>query len=165
VGAAGQIVEGVGRTPGMVYVTVGGENTQLPFYADNALGFDIGASYQASAMRGAEFRVSAYPFSAQYVQMGFTGGYRIARQTVFGFPYTPFVYLGGGLARSQDKGTSRTGYPPTWQPCWQADLGFDRTYQRFSWRVVQVSWRETYALVNNLRSVGLSTGIVYHFQR
>jgi hypothetical protein len=30
---------------------------------------------------------------------------------------------------------------------------------------VQVSWRETYALVNNLRSVGLSTGIVYHFQR
>jgi hypothetical protein len=164
--ASGQIGDGTGRlSDAMAYMTIGGENTQLPSYADNALGFDLGISYQPRPLAGAEFRAGAYPISARYVQMGFTGGYRVARQTFFGFPYAPFVYFGAGTARSQDKGTGTITYAPQWQPCWQADIGFDRTYHRFSWRVAQISWRETYTPLHSLRSAGLSTGIVYRFQR
>jgi hypothetical protein len=161
----GQIADGTGRaSSAMVFGTLGGENTDLPAYADNALGFDLGASYQPHALEGAEFRVNAYPFSARYVQMSFTGGYRIAKRTAFGFLYQPFVYFGGGWARSQDKGLNNASYPPTWQPCWQTDIGLDRTYRNFAWRMVQASLRETYAPLNRLRSIGLSTGVVYHFQ-
>ena len=163
--AVGQREEGMGHgSTAMVFGTFGGENTNLPAYADNALGFDLGASYQPHAMAGMEFRAGAYPFSARYVQMGFTGGYRIAKRTVFGFPYEPFAYFGGGWARSQDKGLSKQAYPPLWEPCWQSDIGFDRTYHRFSWRVAQVSWRETYTSLHQLRSLGLTTGVVYHFR-
>lgn len=162
--AFGQIGDGTGKlTNTSAYLTVGGENTQFPFYSDNALGFDLGVSYQPRALVGMEFRSSAYPVSARYAQMGFTGGYRIARDTILGFPYAPFVYVGGGVARSQDKGAGNTAYAPQWEPCWQADLGFDREFERFSWRVAQISLRETYTPLHTLRSVGLSTGIVYHF--
>ena len=164
--AYGQIGEGTGHlSSAMVFGTFGGENTNLPAYADNALGFDLGASYQPHPMAGLEFRGGAYPISARYMQMGFTGGYRIERQTLFGFPYSPFAYVGGGWARSQDKGLGKTAYPPMWDPCWQADIGFDRVYHNFAWRVAQMSWRETYTPLHRLRSVGLSTGIVYRFER
>jgi hypothetical protein len=164
--AAGQVEDGTGRlSDASAYLTVGGENTQFPFYSDNALGFDMGVSYQPRALVGAEFRGGAYPISARYTQMAFTGGYRIAKHTILGFPYAPFVYVGGGLARSQDKGMGDAAYAPQWESCWQADLGFDRDYGRFSWRVAQFSLRETYTPLHTLKSVGLSTGIVYHFPR
>jgi len=164
--AVAQIEEGTGHvSSAMVFGTFGVQNTQFPAYADNALGFDLGASYQPHALAGAEFRASVYPLSARYVQMGFTGGYRVAKRNVFGFPYQPFLYFGGGWARSQDKGLGNTAYPPMWEPCWQGDLGFDRTYHSFSWRVAQASWRETYTPLHSLRSISLSTGIVYRFQR
>lgn len=164
--ATGQIGDGTGKlSNASAYLTVGGENTQFPFYSDNAIGFDMGVSYQPHALIGAEFRSSAYPVSARYTQMGFTGGYRVSKETILGFPYAPFVYFGGGLARSQDKGAGHTAYAPQWEPCWQADVGFDRDYGRFSWRVAQFSLRETYTPLHTLKSVGLSTGIVYHFPR
>jgi hypothetical protein len=164
--AAGQVEESAGAVSStMVYGMIGGENTQLPAYADNALGFEVGAAYQRHALMGAEFRAGGYPIEAQYRQMSFTGGYRIARQTLFGFLYQPFAYIGGGYARSQDKGLGRAAIPATWDPCWQADIGFDRTYHNFAWRMVQASWRETYTPLHSLRSLGLSTGIVYRFQR
>ena len=163
--ADAQISEGTGYLSStMVFGTFGGENTNLPAYSDNALGFDLGASFQPHPLVGLEFRGGAYPFSARYVQMEFTGGYRIEKQTAFGFAYAPFAYIGGGWARSQDKGLGNTQYPPMWDPCWQADMGFDRTYHSFSWRVAQISWRETYTQLHSLRSIGLSTGIVYRFQ-
>jgi hypothetical protein len=162
-----QVVEdGAGlRSAAMAYGTFGGENTNLPRFADNALGFDLGVAYQPRGLVGTAFRVSAYPYKATYMQMSFTGGYRVTRRTIFGFPYTPFVYFGGGWARSQDKGLSYKPYPPTWVPCWQADVGFDRDFGSFSWRVAQASWREEFAPLNDLRSLGLSTGLVYHFRR
>jgi hypothetical protein len=164
--ADGQIGDGTGKlSNASAYLTVGGENTQFPFYSDNALGFDMGVSYQPHALVGAEFRSGAYPISARYTQMAFMGGYRIQKQTILGFPYETFLYFGGGLARSQDKGVGRTAYAPEWAPCWQADLGFDRDYGRFSWRVAQFSLRETYTPLHTLKSVGLSTGVVYHFPR
>lgn len=164
--ADGQVEDGTGRlSNASAYLTVGGENTQLPFYPDNALGFDMGVSYQPHALLGLEFRAGAYPIQAQYTQMPFTAGYRIEKHTILGFPYTTFVYFGGGLARSDDKGSGNTHYPPQWEPCWQADLGFDRDYGRFSWRVAQVSWRETYTPLHSLRSLGLGTGLVYRFPR
>lgn len=165
--AAGQIVEdGVGlRSNAMAFGTFGGENTNLPGYADNALGFDLGVSYQMRSLTGVEFRTTAYPYKATYLQMSYTGGYRVARRTIFGFPYTPFAYFGGGWARSQDRGLGKTTYPPMWAPCWQADLGLDRDYGSFSWRAVQASWRETYTPLHGLRTLGLSTGLVYHFRR
>jgi hypothetical protein len=165
IAAAGQVEEdGTGMlSHASAYMTVGGEHTQLPYFADNALGFDLGVSYQPRALLGMEFRAGAYPIKATYTQMGFTAGYRVVRKTIFGFPYAPFVYFGAGTARSQDKGIGRTAYPPMWEPCWQADLGFDRTYYRFSWRVAQISWRETYTPLHSLHSVGLSTGIMYRF--
>lgn len=162
--AAGQVEDGAGMlSHASAYMTVGGENTQLPYFSDNALGFELGVSYQPRALVGMEFRAGAYPIKATYTQMGFTGGYRVARRTIFGFAYAPFVYFGAGTARSQDKGTGRTAYAPQWEPCWQADLGFDRTYYRFSWRVAQISFRETYTPLHSLQSIGLSTGIVYRF--
>ncbi len=164
--AEGQIGDGTGTlSNGSAYLTVGGENTQFPFYSDNALGFDLGVTYQPRGLVGMEFRSGAYPISARYTQMAFTGGYRIQKRTILGFPYETFVYLGGGLARSQDKGTGHTAYPPQWEPCWQVDIGFDRDYGRFSWRVAQMSLRETYTQLHTLHSVGLSTGLVFHFPR
>ena len=164
--AAAQVLDGVGlRSSASAFMTVGGENTQLPAYADNALGFDLGVTVQSHPFAGGEFRVGAYPFSARYVQMPITGGYRVAARSLFGFPYAPFAYFGGGVSRSQDKGTTRKEYPPHWDPCWQANVGFDRVFGSFTWRAAEFSWRETYTPLHSLRTIGLSTGLVYRFAR
>jgi hypothetical protein len=166
-GARAQVaVDGVGaRSDVSAFLTVGGENTQLPSYADNALGFDSGVTFQPRTLVGVEFRAGAYPFSARYDQMPFTAGYRVAGRSFLGFPYAPFAYFGGGLARSQDKGTTHVEYSPQWEKCWQVDVGMDRSYRVFSWRLVQASWRETYTPLHALRSISLSTGVVYRFSR
>jgi hypothetical protein len=158
----GQIAEGAGKpSDATIFLTVGGENTQFPFYADNALGFDSGFGYQPHKLAGFEARIGSYPYSARFVQTPITAGYRMGADSFFGFPYAPFAYFGGGVSRSQDEGPGLVSMPAVFRPCWQADLGLDRTYARFSWRVVQISFRETYGPQDTLRSVGLSTGIVY----
>jgi hypothetical protein len=160
------VVDGAGlRSDAAAFMTVGGENTQLPYYADNALGFDAGVTYQPRVLVGMEFRAGAYPVSARYVQMPFTAGYRVAGHSFFGFPYSPFAYIGGGVSRSQDKGTGHLEYAPQFERCWQSDVGLDRKYGSFAWRVAQVSYRQTFTPLHTLRSVGLSTGIVYRFKR
>jgi hypothetical protein len=163
--ARAQMFEGSQPSNASAFVTIGGENTQLPHYADNALGFDLGVALQSHPFLGAEFRFGAYPFSARYVQMPITGGYRVAAHSLFGFPYAPFAYVGAGVSRSQDESLSHLSLPSHFVPCWQAEIGLDRTFHSFTWRTAQISWRETYASQNTLRSVGVSTGIVYHFQR
>lgn len=161
-----QVGDGTGSLSSTsAFLTVGGEDTQLPAYADNALGFELGAMTQPRPLLGAQLRIGAYPFSARYVQMPMTAGYRVSRYSFFGFPYAPFAYIGGGLSRSQDKGMGYRQYPPHWQKCWEAQIGFDRPYHSFSWRVAEISFRHTTTPLHTLRSVGLSTGIVYRFHR
>jgi hypothetical protein len=153
------------RSSTTAFFTIGGENSQLPAYADNAMGFDLGLSTQPHPLLGLEVRVGAYPISAQYVQIPFTAGYRVAGRTFFGFPYEPFAYVGGGISRSQDENLGHSGYSPQWVKCWQANVGLDRDYGAFSWRIVQVDYRRTYEPVHVIRSLGLSTGVVYRFKR
>jgi hypothetical protein len=164
--ANGQISDGAGRlSNATAFITVGGENTQFPYYADNAMGFDSGFSYQPRSLVGFEGRVGSYPYSARFVQIPITVGYRIAGNSLFGFSYAPFVYFGAGVSRSQDEGLGRVHTTPVFAACWQVDIGFDRNYKSFSWRMVQVSRRETYDRQQSLRSMGLSTGIVYRIKR
>ena len=164
--AFGQISDGAGRlSEASAFLTIGGENTQFPYYADNAIGFDSGLSYQPRALLGFEARIGAYPYSARFVQVPITAGYRVSATSIFGFPYAPFAYFGAGVSRSQDEGLGKISTSPIFAPCMQADIGFDRNYAHFSWRIAQISWRETYGTQQTLRSLGLSTGIVYRLKR
>lgn len=146
-------------------MTIGLENTQFPAYADNALGFDFATAYQVHPLLGAEFRMGAYPVSARYDQVPITGGYSIAVPQVLGHPFTVFGYAGGGVSRSESEESRATAATPQWRTCVQVDAGLDRDFGRLSWRVLQVLWRHTYSTPEDLRSVGLSTGLVYHFAR
>jgi hypothetical protein len=162
----GQISDGAGRlSDASIFLTVGGENSQFPYYADNAIGFDSGFGYQPSKLAGFEVRIASYPYSARYLQTPITAGYRVGADSLFGFPYSPFAYFGGGVSRSQVEGLGHVSTSPGFIPCWQADVGFDRPYRRFSWRMVQISWRESYGPQQTVRSLGLSTGIVYRIKR
>jgi len=166
ISAGGQISDGAGKLSSTTaFLNIGGENTQFPFYADNALGFDTGLSYQPHDLMGFEARIGAYPYSARFVQVPITAGYRVSTNSIFGFPYAPFVYIGGGVSRSQDEGLGKIRTSPNFEPCWQVDVGFDRTYASFGWRIAQISWRETYGPQQTFRSLGLSTGIIYRLRR
>jgi hypothetical protein len=161
-----QISDGAGRlSQSSAFLTFGGENTQFPYYADNALGFDAGFSYQPRPVVGFEVRIGSYPYKARFLQVPVTAGYRITRDTFFGFPYAPFAYIGAGVARSQDEGLGNVHTSPVFSMCWQVDVGLDRTYARFSWRIAQISRRETWGTQQSLRSLALSTGIVYRIKR
>jgi hypothetical protein len=163
---SGQVSDGVGTlSQASVFLTPGIENTQFPYYADNALGFDSGVSYQPKDLLGFEARIGAYPYSARFLQVPITAGYRVAASTLFGLPYAPFAYVGGGVSRSQAEGLGKISTSPVFAACWQLDVGLDRTFSAFSWRVVQISRRETYGPQQSLRTLGLSTGIVYRLGR
>ncbi len=144
---------------------IGGENTGYRTYDDNALGFDFALAYQPHTLVGLEFRMGAYPISAIYDQIPITGGYRVAVSQVLGKPYTVFGYAGVGLSRSENQAGASENTAPQWRRCGQVDVGVDRDFGRFSWRVAQGSWRHTFSEPRNLRSIGLSTGVVYHFSR
>ncbi|WP_446742998.1 hypothetical protein [Silvibacterium acidisoli] len=159
------------------FATVGGENSQFPLYADNALGFNFGAFYQAKLFIGAEVRGGTYPISARYSQAPFTAGYRIGppvrrSDTATGMSplnrryLAPFVYFGGGFSDAQDSGTLYLNKPISadWEPCWQLSGGIDRQYQHFSWRIVELSYTRTYFPLHDIRMATVSTGIVYHFR-
>jgi hypothetical protein len=147
-----------------IFATAGGGNTQLPYYADNALGFNFGVFLQPSAMLGAEIRGGTYPVKAQFTQSPITAGLRIARVSSDA-TWLPFAYFGGGFSRSQDSGVTFLPMPATWAPCWEASVGVDLPLGRFSWRAAEVSWVETYAPRQTLRTPYLSTGIAYRFRR
>jgi hypothetical protein len=161
----GQISDGAGRlADAFVFVTVGGENSQYPDYADNAIGFDSGFTYQPRKLEGFEARIGSYPYSARFVQMPFTAGYRVAADSILGYPYMPFAYFGGGVSRMQDGGLTHVATSPAFRPCWQTDIGLDLLYSRFLLRVVQISFRESYGSQATVRSIGLSAGIVYRIR-
>jgi hypothetical protein len=145
------------------FVTASTVNTQFPFYADNALGFNFGAFVRLPHLVGAEVRGSFYPISARFSQAPFTAGFHIAGRRSPGIRWQPFGYIGGGVSRAQDSGPTYQPMPVSWSPCWQASGGLDFSFGRFSLRAAELSWTETYGPRNDLRSLSASTGFVYRF--
>ena len=149
--------------------TAGGMNTQLPYYADNALGYDFGLYLQPFSILGVEGRGGFYPISARFEQAPVTAGLRLERREPFLGRLQPFAYFGGGFSKAQD---SSDGYKPPaaiWSPCWQGSEGLEAPFGRIKWRVYEATWTETYTgrrdvPQRNLRSLSLSTGFVYSFK-
>ena len=148
-----------------VFATASVANTQLPYFADNALGYNFGAFLQTSPLFGLELRVGAYPLKATFEQEPVTAGFRFAPPHTKEVEALPFAYFGAGYSKSQ---YSKADYQPSvalWTPCWQTSGGMDIAYDKFRWRVYEASWTETFTLRRNLRTLGLSTGLVYAFGR
>jgi hypothetical protein len=147
-----------------VFVTGNIANTQLPYFADNALGFNFGAFVQPSRWFGLEVRGGAYPIRANFEQAPITAGVVVAQSQSREVQALPFFYLGGGFSKAQ---YSKADYQPSaalWTPCWQATGGTDLALRKFTWRVYELNWTETYTLRRNIRTVGISTGLVYYFK-
>ena len=145
------------------FVTASAVNTQLPFYADNALGFNFGAFIQSPHRVGAEVRGSFYPISARFSQAPITAGLRIVGRRSSNVRLQPFGYIGGGVSRAQDSGPTYRPMGANWSPCWQASAGLDFSFGRFSLRAAELSWTQTSGPRNDLRSLSASTGLVYRF--
>jgi hypothetical protein len=77
----------------------------------------------------------------------------------------PFLYFGGGFSRAQYSKANYQPSVPLWTPCWQATGGTDLAFGKFTWRLYELNWTETYTLRRNIRTVGLSTGLVYFIKR
>jgi hypothetical protein len=146
-----------------VFVTANASNTQLPLYADNALGFNFGAFVQSSHLIGAEVRGGFYPISARFSQAPITTGLRLVSRRSPGIRRQFFGYIGGGVSRAQDSGPTFQPMPASWSPCWQVSTGLDISLGRLSWRVAEMSWTETHGPRNDIRSLSASTGLVYRF--
>jgi hypothetical protein len=151
-----------------VAVTVGATNTQFPFYADNAAGGSISIYFQRSTFVGVQAMASAYPYSARFTQAPLTVGWRVGTLPTGGESslwtgWNPFIYAGGGFAYSQNSSFDRQPLPGTAAPCLQASLGLDHGHRHWMWRVMEVSWTRTYNSTSQLRTLGVSTGLVYNF--
>jgi hypothetical protein len=144
-------------------------NTQLPFYADNAIGYNFGFYVQPSSILGVEGRGGFYPLRARFEQAPVTAGLRLERRQPFFGRLQPFAYFGVGFSKAQD---SSTGYKPLaaiWSPCWQGSEGLEIPIGRIKWRVYEATWTETYTVrrdvpQRDLRSLSLSTGFAYSFK-
>lgn len=144
-------------------VSANAVNSQLPYYADNSLGFTVGAFVQSFHLIGAEVRGGFYPISARFQQAPVTAGLRVASRRSPGIRRQFFGYLGGGISRAQDSGPNFQPMPASWSPCWQVSTGLDFSFRRFSWRPAEISWTETFGPRNDIRSLSASTGLVYRF--
>jgi hypothetical protein len=145
------------------FATAGGANTQLPRYADNALGFNFGAYIQPFRLLGGEVRGGTYPIKARYTQSPVTAGLRIGGRRLGESRWIPYGYIGGGVSKAQDSGVNSQPTAAVWSRCWQASAGVDINFGRFSWRAADASWTKTYTAQRDLRTLSLSTGVVYHF--
>lgn len=148
-----------------VMATANFANTQLPSFADNAAGFNIAAFVQSTPLLGFEIRGGAYPIAATFEQAPVTGGLRFAEFQSRILPALPFLYVGAGFSKAQ---YSKANYQPSvalWSPCWQASTGMDRPMRSFTWRVFEVSWTQTHTLRRNIRTLGVSTGLIFTFKR
>jgi hypothetical protein len=145
--------------------TINGANSQLPYYADNALGYSFGSFLQLTPLLGIEGRISSYPMSATFHQSPFTAGVRVAPTQTREVQLLPYFYFGGGYSHSQYSKADYQPSVPLWAPCWQAISGTDLGFSKFRWRVYEVNWNETFALRQNIRTIGVSTGVVYTFRQ
>jgi hypothetical protein len=140
-------------------------NTQLPNFADNALGFSAGLFLQRSPLLGLEGRFGVYPARATYFQAPVTTGVRISPFRPRPLMPTPYAYFGGGFSKSQYEKVNLQPSAALWAPCWQSVSGMDIGLHKLSWRIYEASWTETYTLRGSLRTLSLSTGLVYSFIR
>ena len=163
--AWGQARPDTRRSIAGVFATVGGGNTQFPYYADNAAGGSFGAFLQRRTLLGAEVRGGTYPVSAKFTQSPISAGLRVGRLQSNAGRLFPFAYIGGGASRAQESGPTYQPTPAAWARCWQASAGLDFLLGRFSWRVAELSWTRTYTSREALRTPYVSTGIVYRFGR
>jgi hypothetical protein len=147
------------------FVTGTVANTQLPSFADNALGFSAGLFLQRSPLLGLEGRFGVYPARATYFQAPVTAGLRISPFRARLFVPAPYAYFGGGFSKSQYQKVNLQPSAALWAPCWQSVSGMDIAFHKFSWRVYEASWTETYTLRGSIRTLSLSTGLVYSFTR
>lgn len=145
------------------FILESGSNTALPGFPENAIGFTGGGYIQPVSPIGFEFRASSFLISARFPQSPVTVGLRVAPE------YHDFVaigYLGAGLSRSTDIGTtSRMVLPAQWVPAWQGSVGLDRKFSEVSWRVVDVSYIRATTSKHSLRTGTIGTGIVFRFSR
>ncbi len=148
-----------------VIATVNAENSQLPYYADNAMGYGFGAFLQMTPLLGVEGRISSYPMSATFAQAPYTAGVRVAPPQTKEVQLVPFFYFGGGYSHAQYSKANYKPSVPLWTPCWQASAGTDWGFSKFRWRMYELNWNETYATRQNIRTIGLSTGLVWTFKR
>jgi hypothetical protein len=149
--------------------TAGGMNTQLPYYADSALGYNFGLYLQPYSVLGVELRGGFYPVSARFEQAPVTAGVHLQRRKPFLARLQPLAYFGGGFSKAQDSSTSYKPLAAIWSPCWQGSEGLDVPLGRIKWRVYEATWTETFAgrrdvPRRDLRSLSLSTGFVYSFK-
>lgn len=146
-----------------VFATVGTGNTQFPYYADNALGFNLGVFLQPVPLLGVEVRGGTYPISAKFIQSPITAGWRVGRRHLNNARWLPFGYIGGGASKAQDSNAYFQPTAATWSACWQASAGLDLATRKFGWRVAEVSWTKTFTERRTLHTPYLSTGFVYYF--
>jgi hypothetical protein len=152
-----------------ITATGGGMNSQLPYYADNALGYNLGLFLQPFSILGIEARGGLYPVSARFEQAPVTAGLLLERRQPYRGRPQLFAYFGGGFSKAQDSSTGYKPMPAIWSPCWQASEGIDVPLGKFKWRVYEATWTETYAYRREIprreiRSLSLSTGIFYRFK-
>jgi hypothetical protein len=149
------------RLSGGVFATANEVNTQLPYFADNAFGFDAGAFVQLTPLFGLEARIGSAPIGDRFQQEPATAGIRVAKPRTKERQALQFLYLGGGFSRSQySKADFRPSVSLT-MPCWQASSGTDIALGKVTWRLYEATWTETYTPRWNLRSIGMSSGLVY----
>jgi hypothetical protein len=158
-----QSVEAGARVPEVgLYLGEAVANTQLPAYADNAIGFDAAMYLQSASILGLEVRASTYPVSAHFAQSPMTAGLRAAFTD---HEWNPYIYLGGGLSYGTDSGTSwRQALPSQFYPAWQGSLGVDYRYGKLSFRLGEISLTNAYTPQHTLRTAAVSAGIVMHFK-
>jgi hypothetical protein len=147
------------------FLTIGAGNTQFPYYADNALGFNFGAFVQRYTLLGVEVRGGTYPVAAKFTQSPVTAGLRVGKLHNGPGRLFPFAFIGGGSSWAQDSSALFKPTPAVWSRCWQASAGLDIQYRRYSVRFAEVSWTRTYTSRAVLRTPYLSGGIVYRFGR
>jgi len=151
-------------------VTVGILNSQYPSYADNAAGPEVAVYYQRSTLLGLQVKGGDFMYRARFKQVPITAGYRIGRpshngDTSLWTGWNPFAYAGVGFSHSRDITAGNFPAPATWDFCMQGSTGIDHPSRYFTWRVVEISWTETSTLPVSIRSLGASTGLVFHLLR
>jgi hypothetical protein len=151
-------------------LTAGIINTQFPLYADNSAGPNIAVFYQKSTFIGMQAKGGDYFYSARFKQVPITAGYRVGkpyfdRETSIWAGWYPFAYAGAGVSHAQDSDLNPQPIPAAWYFCMQGSAGVDHQFKYFTWRAAEVSWTETNTSIRSLRSIGISTGLVFHLLR
>lgn len=147
------------------FVSFGGQGTHMIADNFNSLGVDGGFYIQHSTFIGFEARFADYSMFARYSQAPFTAGYRVGLRKPPSHRFQPFAYAGAGMSHSVNATAHYVALPASWQPCAQVSQGLNIPMRRhWQWKAYEGTWTETFGSERNLRSLTLTTGIVYTFR-